>query len=180
MKTMYGRELKFIARQTNKYWLPNLWRSRQRRHTINVSIPEALGWLLNSVTSENVFIFNHAHFFSEKKYGSDRLGLFILLTCLHYQVSWIFNQVPCVSSCWGEKTHTRGLQRKWGTPYQPLSQSTGRNFFKSCHIYVLFTPLDAGNVKHMIQTLAFYSLRNPWKLTTATHLPTGQFQSAAI
>ena len=30
-----------------------------------------------------------------------------------YQISWIFviNQVPCVSSCWGEKTHTRGLQR---------------------------------------------------------------------
>ena len=32
-----------------------------------------------------------------------------------YQISWIFviNQVPCVSSCCGEKTHTRGLQRKW-------------------------------------------------------------------
>ena len=30
-----------------------------------------------------------------------------------YQISWIFiNKVPCVSSCWGEKTHTRGLQRK--------------------------------------------------------------------
>ena len=31
-----------------------------------------------------------------------------------YQISWIFviNQVPCVSSCWGKKTHSRGLQRK--------------------------------------------------------------------
>ena len=34
----------------------------------------------------------------------------------------IINQVPCVLSCWGEKTHTRGLRRKKGTPYQPLSQ----------------------------------------------------------
>ena len=41
-----------------------------------------------------------------------------------YHISWIFviNQVPCVSSCWGEKRHTRGLQRKLGSPYQPLYQ----------------------------------------------------------
>ena len=51
-------------------------------------------------------------------------GSVCLVRFFFYQISWIFviNQVPCVSSCWGEKTHTRGLQRKKGTPYQPLYQ----------------------------------------------------------
>ena len=56
----------------------------------------------------------------------------------HYQISWIFliNQVPCVSSCWGggllEDTH-KCLQRKEETPYQPLSESSGRHAFFGPH-----------------------------------------------
>ena len=43
---------------------------------------------------------------------------------------FVINQVACVSSCWGQKTHTRGLLRNEETPYQPLSQSTGTNKYQ--------------------------------------------------
>ena len=69
-------------------------------------------WLVTKRPCPNFFLLFFFSNFCDIRYH----GSLSSIKCheKHNQISCIFviNQVPCVSSCWGEKTHTRGLQRK--------------------------------------------------------------------